>query len=149
MDFMQAELSDGRAYRAFNVIDDFNREGLGIEVDFSLPALRVIRTLERIIEWRGKPDAIRCDNGPEYISLALTGWAEKNKITLMFIQPGQPQHLECPPPVRGHGMAYAERYNRTVSYDWMNQHSSTQLKKFSSQPHDGSGLTTMNGPIWP
>lgn len=50
---MRAALSDGRAYRLFNVIDDFNREGLGIEVDLSLPAERVIRALEQIIEWRG------------------------------------------------------------------------------------------------
>lgn len=62
MDFMHAWLSDGRSFRTFNVIDDFNREGLGIEVDLSLPALRVIRSLNQIIEWRGKPKAIRCDN---------------------------------------------------------------------------------------
>jgi len=52
----------------FNVIDDFNREGLTIEADFSLPALRVIRALDQVIEWRGKPKRIRSDNGPEYIS---------------------------------------------------------------------------------
>jgi len=68
MDFMRDALSDGRMFRTFNVLDDYNRESLGIEVDFSLPALRVIRTLERSIEWRGKPTAIRCDNGPEYPS---------------------------------------------------------------------------------
>jgi len=50
------------------VLDDFNREGLGIEVDFSLPAEQVVRSLNRIIEWRGKPLIIRVDNGPEYIS---------------------------------------------------------------------------------
>ena len=55
MDFMHDRLSDGRGYRMFNVIDDFNREGLGIEVDFSMPAERVIRSLEQIIEWRGQP----------------------------------------------------------------------------------------------
>lgn len=55
---------DGRGLRTFNVIDDFNREGLGIDVDFSLPSARVIRSLEQIIELRGKPLAIRCDNGP-------------------------------------------------------------------------------------
>jgi len=60
MDFMHAYLSDGRSFRTFNVIDDFNREELGIEVDISLPALRVIRSLDQIIEWRGKPKAIRC-----------------------------------------------------------------------------------------
>ena len=63
MDFMHDQLSDGRSVRLFNVIDDFNREALCIEVDFSLPASRVKRVLEQVIEWRGKPAAIRCDNG--------------------------------------------------------------------------------------
>ena len=71
MDFMHDQLSDGRCVRLFNVIDDFNREALGIDVDFSLPAERVIRSLEQIISWRGCPNVIRCDNGPEYISAAL------------------------------------------------------------------------------
>ena len=62
MDFMHDQLADGRSYRLLNVIDDFNREALGIEVDFSLPAERVIRTLNQNIEWRGKPVAIRSDN---------------------------------------------------------------------------------------
>ena len=69
MDFMHDQLTDGRTFRLFNVIDDFNREGLAIDVDFSLPALRVIRSLNQIIEWRGKPKVIRSDNGPEFISL--------------------------------------------------------------------------------
>ena len=64
-------LIDGRNYRLFNVIDDFNREGLTIEVDFSLSASGVIRALDQIIEWRGQPKQIRCDNGPEYISQIL------------------------------------------------------------------------------
>ena len=76
MDFMHDNLGDGRQYRLFNVLDDFNREGLGIEVDLSLPSARVIRPLEQIIEWRGKPKAIRCDNGPEYLSGDLQEWAE-------------------------------------------------------------------------
>lgn len=75
MDFMADRLGDGRAFRLLNVLDDFNREGLGIEVDFSLPAERVIRSLNRIIEWRGTPGAIRVDNGPEYISTQLKEWA--------------------------------------------------------------------------
>ena len=64
MDFMHDRLQDGRAIRLLNVIDDYNREGLAIETDFSLTAERVLRTLEQIIEWRGVPQAIRCDNGP-------------------------------------------------------------------------------------
>lgn len=65
MDFMHDQLEDGRSYRLFNVINDYNREGLGIEVDLSLPSERVMRSLNQIIEWRGKPAQIRCDNGPE------------------------------------------------------------------------------------
>jgi putative transposase len=67
IDFMHDYLADGRGMRTFNVLDDYNREGFGIEVDLSLPSARVIRALEQIIEWRGKPKAIRSDNGPEYI----------------------------------------------------------------------------------
>jgi putative transposase len=62
MDFMADQLSDGRSIRTLNVLDDFNREGLCIEVDFSLPAERVVRSLNQIIEWRAKPLMIRVDN---------------------------------------------------------------------------------------
>ena len=62
MDFMADQLADGRSIRTLNVLDDFNREGLAIEIDFSLPAERVVRALNQIIEWRGKPQAIRVDN---------------------------------------------------------------------------------------
>ena len=111
MDFMHDQLSDGRSYQLLNVIDDFNREGLAIEVDVSLPAARVVRTLNQIIEWRGKPQRIRCDNRPEYISEVVADWATTHQIELLFIQPGNPQQN-----------AYIESYNRTVRYDWLNQH---------------------------
>ncbi len=125
MDFMHDQLGDGRSYRLFNVIDDCNREGLCIEADFSLPAQRVVRTLEQLIEWRGKPQSIRCDNGPEYISGALTSWAKQNEIKLLFIQPGNPQQN-----------AYIERYNRTVRYDWLNHYifdSIEQVQDFATK----------------
>lgn len=110
-DFMHDQLGDGRSFRLLNVIDDFNREGLGIEIDFSLPAERVIRALDNIIAWRGKPKVIRSDNGPEYISGRWLEWAERHQIRLEYIEPGNPQQN-----------AYAERYNRTVRYDWLTQH---------------------------
>ncbi|MDO7621923.1 MAG: IS3 family transposase [Loktanella sp.] len=110
MDFMQDQLADGRKFRTLNVLDDFNREGLGIEVDFSLPAVRVVRSLNRIIEWRGAPKVIRVDNGPEYVSGLLMQWAEKRGITIAYIQPGKPQQN-----------AYIERYNRTVRHEWLDQ----------------------------
>ena len=108
MDFMHDQLADGRSIRLFNVIDDFNREGLEIEFGFSLPSERVIRSLERIMEWRGRPDRIRCDNGPEYVSGALMAWVSRRGVQIEFIQPGKPQQN-----------AYIERYNRTVRYDWL------------------------------
>ena len=91
MDFMADQLADGRSIRTLNVLDDFNREGLCIDVDFSLPAARVVRSLNQIIEWRGKPNTIRVDNGPEYISGKLMEWAEKQGVRLEHIQPGKPQ----------------------------------------------------------
>ncbi len=85
MDFMHDQLADGRSFRLFNVIDDFNREGLAMEVDLSLPANRVVRALDQLIEWRGTPIRIRCDNGPEYVSHTLQQWAKGQGIALEFI----------------------------------------------------------------
>jgi putative transposase len=90
MDFMSDTLWNGRRYRLLNVIDEFNREVLDIEADTSLPARRVIQTLERICEWRGKPKIIRVDNGPEFISTRLELWCKQHSITLDFIRPGKP-----------------------------------------------------------
>ena len=111
MDFMSDQLVDGRHLRTFNVIDDYNREGLGIEVDLSLPSSRVTRALDQIIEWRGKPAALRCDNGPEYINQTLVSWANKHRITLLYIQPGKPTQN-----------AYIERFNRTARHEWLDMH---------------------------
>jgi len=131
MDFMHDQLVDGRSYRLFNVIDDYSREGLGIEVDLSLPSIRIARALNQIIEWRGKPRAIRCDNGPEYISLILADWATEIGIRLEFIQPGNP-----------HQNAYVERYNRTVRYDWLSHHLFDSIEQV--QEHATSWLWTYN-----
>ena len=90
MDFMCDSLVDGRRFRLLNIIDDYNRESLAIEIDTSLPALRVIRILNRLIETRTKPKFIRVDNGPEFISDRLQQWCEQKQIQLQFIQPGKP-----------------------------------------------------------
>jgi putative transposase len=71
----------------------------------------VIRSLNQIIEWRGKPDSIRVDNGPEYVSGKLVEWAEKRNMCLQYMQPGKPQQN-----------AYIERYNRTVRHEWLGQY---------------------------
>ena len=125
MDFMHDALTDGRAFRLFNVIDDYNREALTVEIDFSLPAQRVIRSLNQLIECRGRPDQLRCDNGPEYISNALKDWALEQGITISYIEPGNPQQN-----------AYVERYNRTMRYDWLNQELFTDLDQVREQAGD-------------
>ncbi len=125
MDFMHHELENGRSFRLLNINDDYNREALAIEVDSSLPSERTIRALEQVIEWRGKPKRIRCDNGPEYISTLTQAWAKRNGIELLYTQPGNPQQN-----------AYIERYNRTVRYDWLNQNlweSVAQVQDFATQ----------------
>ena len=85
MDFMHDQLSDGRCIWLFNVIDDFNREALGIDVDFSLPSERVVRSLDQIIAWRGSPNVIRRDNGPstsvQHCKTGPTGVASGSNIS--------------------------------------------------------------------
>ena len=102
MDFMSDALMCGRRFRTFIVVDDFNRESLAIEADLNLPAPRVIRVLDRIANQRGYPERVRMDNGPEFVSVALAGWAEDHDVQLEFIQPGRPMQN-----------SYIERFNRT------------------------------------
>ena len=90
LDFMSDALSTGRTFRTLNVLEDFNREALWIEVDTSLPAERVVRVLEQLLSWRGKPTRLRMDNGPELISQRLESWAQEKLIDLLHIQPGKP-----------------------------------------------------------
>lgn len=111
IDFMSDSLTDGRKIRLLNIIDDFNRESLAIEVDTSLPSQRLIRVLEKLIEERGCPSNIRCDNGPEFISHKLEEWCshEGRRISLQFIQPGRPMQN-----------AYIERKNGSMRRELLN-----------------------------
>jgi putative transposase len=101
MDFMQDTLSNGRKFRTLNVIDDFNREALSIAIETSISGHRVVHELNNIIFWRGKPEAIRIDNGPEFICKLLEEWAASHGIRLIFIQPGKPTQN-----------SYIERFNQ-------------------------------------
>ena len=106
VDFMSDVLMNGQRFRTFNVLDDFNREVLAIEVDTTLPAARVVRVLDRVVAWRGCPEKLRMDNGPEFVSVALADWAEKHGVKLEFIQPGKPTQN-----------SYVERFNRTFRHE--------------------------------
>ncbi|WP_275446949.1 DDE-type integrase/transposase/recombinase [Pseudoalteromonas sp. Of7M-16] len=90
MDFMSDALNYRHRFRTLNVLDDYNRQLLTIEVDTSLTADWAIRVPERLIAWLGKPNQIRVDNGPEITSSALESWATEKCIKLEFIKPGSP-----------------------------------------------------------
>jgi putative transposase len=96
-------LSTSRKIRVLRVIDRFTWECLTLEVDTSFASPRVTRAPDEIVQWRGQPQSIRCDNGPELTSshfLALvhgTRWCMERGIDLVHIQPGRPMqngHVE-------------------------------------------------------
>lgn len=106
IDFMSDALMNGSKIRTFNVIDDFNREALGIKAAFSIPATKVTSALDAIALKRGYPENIRIDNGPEFISSHFKNWAKSKGITLNYIQPGKPAQN-----------AFIERFNKTYRED--------------------------------
>jgi len=103
MGFMHNQLGDVRSFRLCNVIYDYNPVGLGLELDLLLPSARVIRTIDRVMEWRGKLGSSRCDNGGENISGEILNWPGNDIIRINHTQPGKPQQN-----------GYIGRYNRTV-----------------------------------
>lgn len=118
IDFMSDSLWDGRRFRVLNIIDDYNREMLVMDPDFSLPAQRVIRALEFLKEFRGLPKMIRVDNGPEFISHQLDEWCRKNGIIVVYIQPGKPMQN-----------GFVERCNGSVRKELLNANVFYSLKE--------------------
>ncbi len=111
MDFVSDGFVDGRRLRCLNIVDDFTKECLAIEVDMSLPGRRVVSVLERLAEMRGLLRSITVDNGPEFISKALDVWAYEQGLTLRFIEPGKPQQN-----------AYIESFNGKFRDECLNEH---------------------------
>jgi putative transposase len=111
MDFMSDSLWDGTRFRILNVIDDYKREALAMEIDTSINAKRVIRVLKRIAEDRGLPREIRVDNGPEFLSNFFTLWCQEKGIDIRFIQPGKPTQN-----------AFIERFNGSYRSELLNMY---------------------------
>ena len=118
MDFMHDSLENGKRIRTLNIIDDFNREILNITIDTSLPSAKVISQLAQLIEWRGKPEKIRVDNGPEFIAEKMKDYCNKNHIELGFIQAGKPTQNSL-----------IERFNRTFRTEFLNVYLFENLKQ--------------------
>jgi len=116
MDFMADSMATGRGFRVLNVVDDYTRECVAIEVDTSLSGERVARVLDRVIERRGKPNSVVMDNGPEFTSRALDAWAYERGIQLDFIRPGKPIE-NC----------FVESFNGKFRDECLNQHWFTSL----------------------
>jgi putative transposase len=145
-DFMSDALACGRRFRTFNVIDDFNREALHIEVDTSINAQRLIRVFERLQRERGLPQVLRTDNGPEFLSEAFVARAKSQGMTIQYIQPGKPNQN-----------AYIERFNRTFREEVLDQHLFARLDDVregawwwildynEERPHDALGGMTSAG----
>lgn len=140
MDFMSDSLFNSRRFRTLNIIDDYNRESIWIEAGISIGAMHMTDLLEWIVKERGKPKAIRTDNGPEFTSSVFTNWCHKHRIEIRYIQPGKPVQN-----------AFIERFNRSyrtevldarifnnlievreITYDWMEHYN-------NNRPHESLG----------
>jgi putative transposase len=143
MDFMRETLASGRVFRTFNLVDDFTRQCLVIEVDFSLGGERVVRVLERLHATRGLPRTIVLDNGPEFTGQALDAWAHRRGVQLQFIRPGKPVEN-----------AFIESFNERFRDECLNQHwflsladARRTIKRWrqsynEARPHSGLGGLT-------
>jgi putative transposase len=110
MDFVHDQLANGRRLRMLNIVDDFTRECVAIEVDVSLSGVRVARVLDHLAGTRGLPKVITCDNGTEFTSKALQAWAQRHDVRLNFIDPGKPMQN-----------AFVESFNGRLRDECLNQ----------------------------
>ena len=133
MDFMNDSLVSGRRFRTLNIIDDFNRECLSIEIDTSLPSERVIRVLERVCAQRGYPRRLRTDNGPEFLAAKIDEWAGQHGVYWDYIKPGKPAQN-----------GYIERFNRTYREDVLGAYLFTTLEG-GSYHHGGLDTRLQRG----
>ena len=143
MDFIHDQLGNGEEFRTLNIIDEFSRESLCMYSNRSIGGKQVIMQLKELIDFRGRPKAIRTDNGSEFISKEIVKWSKDNDIDWLYIQPGHPTQNP-----------YAERFNGTVRQELYNLHIFKSLKQVREmnqewmedynnfRPHKGIGYLT-------
>jgi putative transposase len=151
VDFVHDTLATGRGIRVLAVVDTFTRECVSLEVDSSMSGQRVTRTLEAVVDRRGLPESIRCDNGPEFTSRCFISWCEERKIQLVHIQPGKPMqngHVES-----FNGRLRAECLNASWFHNLIDARSKIrawQEEYNGERPHSSLGGRTPNefAAIW-
>jgi putative transposase len=160
MDFMSDTLACGKKFRTINIIDNFSREALGIGVNTSLPAQKVIDVLDNIKQQRGLPKEIIVDNGPEFTAKKMIIWACNNSVRLRFIDPGKPiqnafiesfngrMRDECLNQSWFQSLSEAQKIisNWRVDYNTKRPHSSLKNQtpqKFVEQFHEQSNLQNL------
>lgn len=110
LDFVHDQFAGGRRFRILNVVDDVTRECLAAIPDTSISGQRVARELTKLIRQRGRPSMIVSDNGTEFTSMAILGWAEDHKVAWHYIAPearGMDDRLPYPP------TAFVDRLSNT------------------------------------
>ena len=143
MDFIHDQLVDGRCFRVLNIIDDFTREAVAVEVDTSLSGVRVTRVLDRLATTRGLPKVLTCDNRTEFTSRAMQAWAVRHSVCLNFTTPGKPTQN-----------AFVESFNGRMRDEFLNQNlfyglrdaqcSTERWRNYYNEHHPHSSLKNMS-----
>ncbi len=116
IDFMHDRLGNGRSIRTMNIVDDFTRECLALEIGYSFGSADVLRVFEAIAFVRDLPATIRVDNGPEFTSRAMLQWGADRDVALHFIDPGKPTQN-----------AHIESLNSRIRDELLNAHVFTNI----------------------